>query len=511
MQHEDQAGEAYLATTTIPFHKICRLLKRDEEQSLLNRLASIEKDARFVSAVKRKLPSYPLVANLRCGLWYFPSFEDTCYFKSTDGHTGYWQFSLKRLNLNVALLAAKNHGCIIVDSTRKGKLFPDSFSRTVPIWACVINRSLEQYRREHAVVDENPKGSSSWDTTLHVPHWVSSREKEQIEQHIDGFVQSLLAQGSASLELLAKKLVYPLRPYWIFNPGNHILEAEGLNGAEQDEISVFHARAIEHQLKGLEENTIPIICVSASWAPKGDMTGYIQGAGDDEESWSQGLTPSLFWRNRSYILNYHHFFSQDEDQDQDLIFDKGQQMDESTIMNRINFVVKKTSEEKELLSSDTMHAWYYRIATTGFIVGYQAQGQLHQGAWPLPRKMAVLDCSISVESTLKQQSSTYLHFPILEGKRHKGSLLKALPKAMLFVKENLYQQNQVFFYSSENLSVPICLCIAALALYFDNTSSEPIFTKQSSKKVNKSLLQKLLMFVNIYCYKVMFSIYVYFI
>ena len=33
-------------------------------------------------------------------------------------------------------------GCIIIDSTRKGKKFPDSMSKTIPIWCCVLNRSI---------------------------------------------------------------------------------------------------------------------------------------------------------------------------------------------------------------------------------------------------------------------------------------------------------------------------------------------------------------------------------
>ncbi len=69
-------------------------------------------------------PSLPAFANLRCGLWYAPSPDGTCYFKSTDGHTGNWSFSLIRLNLHVALLAAAAGGCFVVDATRRGKTFP---------------------------------------------------------------------------------------------------------------------------------------------------------------------------------------------------------------------------------------------------------------------------------------------------------------------------------------------------------------------------------------------------
>lgn len=34
---------------------------------------------------------------------------------------------------------------MIVDSTRKGKRFPDSMSKTIPIWTCVLNRAIFNY------------------------------------------------------------------------------------------------------------------------------------------------------------------------------------------------------------------------------------------------------------------------------------------------------------------------------------------------------------------------------
>lgn len=54
----------------------------------------------------------------------------TCYFKSTDGHFGSWTFSLTRLNLSAALLAAQEGGVLIVDATRRGKTFPVRLFRT---------------------------------------------------------------------------------------------------------------------------------------------------------------------------------------------------------------------------------------------------------------------------------------------------------------------------------------------------------------------------------------------
>lgn len=60
--------------------------KRASENDVLhNRIRTIFYDSAFVESVatlyKRSPNNIPLFANLRCGLWYSPNFEGTCYFK----------------------------------------------------------------------------------------------------------------------------------------------------------------------------------------------------------------------------------------------------------------------------------------------------------------------------------------------------------------------------------------------------------------------------------------------
>lgn len=87
-------------------YKVCRTIKR-MDQSLYNALRSIYHDSLFVAEIRRLWPELPLVANLRCGLWYSSHFDATCYFKSTDGHAGNWSFNPTRLNIHVAKLAGE--------------------------------------------------------------------------------------------------------------------------------------------------------------------------------------------------------------------------------------------------------------------------------------------------------------------------------------------------------------------------------------------------------------------
>lgn len=91
------------------------LLTTLKKQSLAphNRLRSILRDAAFVASVAASL-ARPLVANERCGSWYVEPARKrgSAYFKSTDGHTGQWGFSCRRLNLHLLDIIEENDGYV---------------------------------------------------------------------------------------------------------------------------------------------------------------------------------------------------------------------------------------------------------------------------------------------------------------------------------------------------------------------------------------------------------------
>lgn len=91
-------------TTRDSIYRAARNIKR-RDNSLYNALRSIYQDSIFVHEISQLWPKLPLLANLRCGLWYSPRFDATCYFKSTDGHTNNLSFNTSRLNLHLPLLA----------------------------------------------------------------------------------------------------------------------------------------------------------------------------------------------------------------------------------------------------------------------------------------------------------------------------------------------------------------------------------------------------------------------
>ncbi|XP_022731331.1 uncharacterized protein C3F10.06c isoform X3 [Durio zibethinus] len=280
--------------TKLSIYRAARTIKR-KDNTLYNALRSIYEDSIFVGEISQLWPQLPLVANLRCGLWYSSKFQSTCYFKSTDGHNNNWSFNTSRLNFHIALLAGQKGGCIIIDSTRRGKRFPDSMSKTIPIWTCVLNRSICNYLNKlcnddaSLVERESDAGHNSvdWDCSLHLPLWVSETEKSAIEDRLEGWTKDLDASG-ADIATLASCLKKPLRPLWISHKTviwiNEVPDYDSWDFTPIILVSASSSSGVTQHRTTSE----------FSW-------NYIPGAGDDEESWARGLSPNLFW-NHAYDL-----------------------------------------------------------------------------------------------------------------------------------------------------------------------------------------------------------------
>jgi tRNA A64-2'-O-ribosylphosphate transferase len=243
---------------------------RLEKKSIYDRLRSIVEDARFVQTVTDRY-KLPLVCNERCGRWYCADaskIATSVYFKSTDGHTHQWRFSLRRLNLHILKLVCEHGGVTIVDSTRRGKRIPDALSKTIPIWAAVLNRCCFLLT-----------GSPRFDVELQTPDCVvSDSENDMIAQKIDGWAHELLETGID--RTFIEQLKKPLRPVWV-SQGDCMPDMSPI--------------------------CYNLVLVTASkCVPDGieRVQGYIyhQGGADDEELWSQALSPAIFWEHEQEIL-----------------------------------------------------------------------------------------------------------------------------------------------------------------------------------------------------------------
>ncbi|MCJ1478664.1 hypothetical protein MMC13_007345 [Lambiella insularis] len=251
------------------FHNLSQTLSslKRSRLSIHNRLASIYQDSQFAQKVS-DIHKLPLVANERCGSWYIPTEKKvgSAYFKSTDGHQGEWRFSLRRLNLQILEIIGEYDGCIIVDSTRSGKSMPDALSKTIPIWCAVMNRLLfSDVAACHAL--RTP------------PEVVGRSEHSQIEARLESFVESA-KELQLDIKSLRAKLRRPLYPRWI-----------------------TQASSCQQPLR--EGDYHMVICCTTSRQEETTIwtDGYIQGAGDDSEGWSHGLTPTVFWQNLALLLS----------------------------------------------------------------------------------------------------------------------------------------------------------------------------------------------------------------
>eukprot|EP00736_Rhodelphis_marinus_P014112 Rmarinus@m.12898 len=266
------------------FHNVRRKQLNLEERLLQNRLLSIVSDAKFIEEIRRRI-NFPIFANIRCGLWYHPQFEGTSYFKSTDGHYGHWAFSVRRLNIHVAQAAIRNGGVVLVDSSRRGKRMPDSFTKTVPIWCAVLNQALKILQP-----------SLPWDPyslKVHVAPWILKEEASTIDMLTSTWTKSLLST-IPNLTHVLSDAVKPFYPVFVSSQSDVTTES----------------------LQKLGETYNLVICVQASRVVESGRLRergwtYIQGAGDDQENWALGLTPAVFWRHVAYVLGVEDRISEE--------------------------------------------------------------------------------------------------------------------------------------------------------------------------------------------------------
>ncbi|KIV77806.1 hypothetical protein PV11_09586 [Exophiala sideris] len=240
--------------------------------SIPHRLSSILSDAVFSKQVSGHY-GLPLVANERCGSWYINPADKvgSAYFKSTDGHHSMWDFSLRRLNLQLLSILARYGGAVIVDTTRRGKNLPDAFGKTVPIWVAVINRALfPESTSMHGLQAPPP------------PNELGQSEVSQIEARLDKFT-SAFCSLQLDLEKLRNELKRPIQLTWAMN-GHFDIDSENVLPPQDNHLLVLCSAS--RRVRGAE--------ISEG--------GYIQGAGDDSEGWSHGLTAQSFWKHQEKLL-----------------------------------------------------------------------------------------------------------------------------------------------------------------------------------------------------------------
>ena len=195
--------------------------------------------------------------------------------------------------LKTATAASRENGATLIVDASKSKVFPDSFSRTLPIWCAVMNRLALTYRKEVPAYDDS---TVEWDIGLYTPPSISQEEHDLMINLLPHRVNSALESGVIlSPPWLVRILRKPLRCFWLANE-----EIANLTNKLSHFFSIIKKETCDYTC---------IVCISCSClstptqcSTEGTEFLYTPGAADDHESWSNGLTPSLFWTHRDKIL-----------------------------------------------------------------------------------------------------------------------------------------------------------------------------------------------------------------
>ncbi|MED6171330.1 hypothetical protein PIB30_039863 [Stylosanthes scabra] len=372
---------------------------------------------------------------------------------------------------------------MIVDSTRRGKRFPDSMSRTIPIWTCVLNRAIRDFKND-------------WDCSLNLPLWIPQTEKASIENRLDEWTQRLKDSG-ADIASIAACLRKPLRPLWISHK------------------TVIWLNEVPHHDSW---DFTPIILISASASASASASSssgvsvsqqhrttsefswnYIPGAGDDEESWARGLTPVLFWNHVYDIINAGPHLCNHMVAD---IVEKSRVNRAYRGENAPQITLKPTTspslshQEPLCLSTNTADIsgthHELRITWLGSTNVALASSQIAADAVDID---CVLNCDRDSISVSLPSTEAYLHLPILGSKFDRFSLLNNLPSAVRFAKLNLSQGKRLLVCCHNGEDISVCVCLAILMSLFDEKGSYDDGKSFSVTRVTKWDMRRRLVYV----------------
>lgn len=420
-------------------------LIRNDSKNIYNRLRSIIDDANFVLEMTDQMPTLALIANERCGSWYIDRTKKkaySAYFKSTDGHMHIWDFNIRRNNFHLLPIIAEHKGCIIVDSTRKGKRIPDALSKTIPIWCCTVNRAVAKYRQQQQQQQQGV--DSNWDTQLHtLPSAVSRSEHTQIEARLDMFVERLLQSG-VDMEAVSKHVVKPLRPIW-YTPQSYYAVMES---PPEFEDAPFY----------------PVVCLSASEAVETGCQSrpgylYVQGSGDDQEAWSMGLTAMMFWKNHEKILSR-----------------------QAECEDNVKSVV--TAYKDELLEEGEADGRNFAmVKPTTLAIGNYASGKPPQ-CWT--EFDYVINCAVTEYEAMDKDNACYLHLPIPDGKKGQIIFGNSIQKAIDFVRKPILEKKKILVHCATGKDYSVGILLSILIHYFDLKGE---LCTESSSRVDKKIVQ----------------------
>ncbi|KAK8550278.1 hypothetical protein V6N12_038995 [Hibiscus sabdariffa] len=365
-------------------------------------------------------------------------------------------------------------GCFIVDSTRRGKRFPDSMSKTIPIWTCVLNRAIFNYLNklsndESSLVERQDSGTGhncvDWDCSLHLPLWVSETEKAAIEDRLEGWTKDLEASG-ADIATLASCLKKPLRPLWISQRTviwiNEVPDYDSWDFTPIILVSASSSSGVTQHRTTSE----------FSW-------NYIPGAGDDEESWARGLSPNLFWSHAYDLISAgpdscNQKVADIVEKDRVYRAQRGQNAPQITAKPSISGSSPNPPCLEPLLCSD-LSSLTVNSSEEDCGIFWLGSTNLAIGASQVAEHASNVDCVLNCDqwpiSVHHQEAEAYLHLPIVNSKMDRFSLFNNLPSAVTFANSNLTKGRTLLICCRDGEDISVCVCLAILISLFDDEGS----------------------------------------
>jgi len=449
----------------------------------LHRLRSVRLDAAFVADVASRWPRCAVVPNQRCGCWYAPGgggyevvSDAPTYFKSTDGHPGTWNFSLKRLNLPfLRALAGAGEGAVLLVDASRSKVLPDSLSRTVPIWCAVWNETvLRCAARAGRKLEGQGWGAGPSPLLFLPPSAVWEGERSEIASRIGRLADELWGSGLVDEGWLLRTVVRPLRPYWIANGGG---AAPGLLGGTDG--------PDPHRY-------LCVLCVSCSDPSeehRSALPWYTPGAADDDEAWARGLTPALFWGGAGpgAVLGdgTRPVSATDADRAIDRIVAGARARDRDRDRDRDRAGTGTVGDGDDDATADPLlplaaapaplaYSW---VGRSGLAVGTRRSGRPPEcwggspsSSFPHRGFDAVLNVTTSEYDGMASGRAiptgrTYLCCPVREGKRDRTELERWMAVAAAYVGCHLAGGRTVLVHCAQGMDRSVAVVMAAVALF----------------------------------------------
>ncbi|RKP29650.1 initiator tRNA phosphoribosyl transferase [Metschnikowia bicuspidata] len=440
-----------------------------QSYSVKARLQSILFDHQYVSQFTGEC----IVANERCGLWYIDQSEEghSAYFKSTDGHTGEWKFSMRRLNFHLLPLLQEFRNLVLVDSTRKGKLIPDALLKTVPIWCAVLSYIMF----EDEIFDSEQLVADNW--LLTPREMVSRSEHAAIVKTIPVHAAQVKQLGLINKESLVARLgrEAPILPLWLY-PGKHL------------------------QSPGFCVDAFTVCCLTTSYkvSPGYPVPGwnfslpYVQGAGDDHELWAAKdlfdgeLTPRFFW---SSVVPEKSEDLRITDENGDIC----SWVSEQKVLIRLGMIHAKAARSLDASLGERLDL--YKLGHTGITVG-SIQSEIPYAALGVRGNFAaaiVLSERYKIVDVPEDCARVVRNYQVESSKKGSKKIREILPRIMAELGPIGAKQILIVCDSGTDLSVAVALCV--LCLNYDSNWN----LQNEQPRVNKDVVKQHLALISEHC------------